>query len=216
MTCDKCKEKIKSTIKNVPGLDIVSIDVPSQRVVLDVQTKCAETIMDIQNRIEKDTGIRTVVKGVGDRFTGVAEIFGPDDLVGVVRLGQMPENKCYIDGVVDNVRLKSEKTGCSLNIHEFGDLRGEDFEHVGPVKVELMKNVRPIKDRCLFKGYADDCDLSSMIGRAMIVSDGGTSKHLGAGIVARSSPIFGNVKKICECSGKTLWEERREKASHQV
>ncbi|CAJ0826137.1 20122_t:CDS:2 [Entrophospora sp. SA101] len=30
-----------------------------------------------------------------------------------------------------------------------------------------------------------------------------------AGIIARSAGAFENTKKVCSCSGKTLWEEAR-------
>ncbi len=32
--------------------------------------------------------------------------------------------------------------------------------------------------------------------------------RLACGVIARSAGLFENMKKICSCSGKTLWEER--------
>lgn len=208
---DKCKEKIENCLKDSPGVNIVSIDVPTQRVILNITSNCSMTIMDIQSRIENEAGIKTIVRGVGDQFTGVAEIFGPSNLVGVVRLAQILDNKCYIDGTVDNIHLAHNNHNCMLNIHEYGDLQGENFSHVGPTFIEVMKNVPPKQNRCQFKGYVNDCHLPSIIGRSLVITEQELNKHLGAGIIARSSSIFGNVKKICECSGKTLWDERTEK-----
>lgn len=32
--------------------------------------------------------------------------------------------------------------------------------------------------------------------------------RIGCGIIARSAGILGNTKKVCFCSGRTLWEEK--------
>ena len=39
--------------------------------------------------------------------------------------------------------------------------------------------------------------------------DGNSGPGLIAGIIARSAGAFENMKKVCSCSGKTLWEEAR-------
>jgi GDP-D-glucose phosphorylase len=47
----------------------------------------------------------------------------------------------------------------------------------------------------------------------MAVGDTLRQKVMAAGIVARASPVGANVKRICACSGKTLWEERQTAAA---
>lgn len=56
-----------------------------------------------------------------------------------------------------------------------------------------------------------------LIGRAMVVSkqhEGeGTyanDEHTLVGVIARSSGVWDNDKTVCSCSGKTLWEERKD------
>ena len=44
------------------------------------------------------------------------------------------------------------------------------------------------------------------IGTARVFGEKG-GKGLWAGVVARSSGVWGNEKKVCSCSGKDLWEE---------
>ncbi|KAF9935715.1 hypothetical protein BGZ65_003117 [Modicella reniformis] len=39
--------------------------------------------------------------------------------------------------------------------------------------------------------------------------DGGSGKGIICGIIARSAGVFENRKKVCDCSGNTLWEEAR-------
>ena len=33
--------------------------------------------------------------------------------------------------------------------------------------------------------------------------------RLACGIIARSANVYENIKKVCACSGKTLWDERK-------
>jgi copper chaperone for superoxide dismutase len=55
-----------------------------------------------------------------------------------------------------------------------------------------------------------------VIGRSMIVSrkqEGRFSKEDGntlVGVIARSAGVWDNDKTVCSCSGKTVWEERKE------
>ena len=61
-----------------------------------------------------------------------------------------------------------------------------------------------------------------MIGRGMVVSkqvekkEGGFSSNDNdtlVGVVARSAGVWDNDKTVCSCSGKTLWEERKDEVS---
>lgn len=55
-----------------------------------------------------------------------------------------------------------------------------------------------------------------MIGRSIVVSrqqDGKFSKDdpdTLVGVIARSAGVWDNDKTVCSCSGKTVWEERKE------
>jgi len=60
-----------------------------------------------------------------------------------------------------------------------------------------------------------------VIGHAMVVSrqDGADGTFLRndentvVGVIARSAGVWDNDKKICSCTGKTLWEERKDEIS---
>ena len=62
--------------------------------------------------------------------------------------------------------------------------------------------------------------VSELIGRAMVVSKTspeacrqGFSEHGEAtvvGVIARSAGVWENEKTVCSCSGKNVWEERKE------
>nr|AJD79350.1 superoxide dismutase 1 [Panonychus citri] len=211
MTCSKCEDKIRKSLDSMDEVTIKSIDIAGQQVLVEISEKATITIPDLQNHIETTTGLRTVIKGIGEGISTVSEFNGPDNLIGVIRLAQLSNNRCLVDGVIDDIKLTNNSAHCRLDIHEFGDLRGETFDHVGPVKVSIMEKVKPISSRCLFRGNFDNCDLTSVIGRSLVIKEQESDRKLSAAIIARSSPVFGNEKKICFCSGKTLWDERDEK-----
>lgn len=60
-----------------------------------------------------------------------------------------------------------------------------------------------------------------VIGHALVVSqnDESDGKHLSndedtvVGIIARSAGVWDNDKTVCSCTGKTLWEERKDEVS---
>jgi copper chaperone for superoxide dismutase len=57
-----------------------------------------------------------------------------------------------------------------------------------------------------------------MIGRSIVVTrslDGKLDKNdpdTLVGVIARSAGVWDNDKTVCSCSGKTVWEERKEQA----
>ncbi len=65
--------------------------------------------------------------------------------------------------------------------------------------------------------------LSEIIGRAMVVSKekpkAGAGKFRGdeeatvVGVIARSAGVWDNDKTVCSCSGKNVWEERKEQVA---
>ena len=250
--------------------------------------KTGSIINEIQSKLEIEAGIVTVIKGIGENAAAVVELMPPlessfmsstpSHVMGVIRLAQMPESDCYIDGVIGNLHswaakmsnhIKSQlKVGeaqqgkhesensspqadgqvtsvdCSVNIHEYGDLSGEDFANIGPIMKPLFKCSVPtsaVKEdgneseeanasssktsdqsswpKCAqvsFKSVVGATDVSTLIGRSIAVmakvciSSNCSNRILSAGIIARASPVGFNEKRICDCSGKSLWEERSE------
>jgi copper chaperone for superoxide dismutase len=57
-----------------------------------------------------------------------------------------------------------------------------------------------------------------LIGRSIVVGKVGNEKFdkedpdTLVGVIARSAGVWDNDKTVCSCSGKTVWEERREQA----
>lgn len=235
--------------------------------------KTGSIINRIQSKLEIEAGIVTVIKGIGENAAAVVELMPPlessfmsstpSNVMGVIRLAQMPQSDCYIDGVIGNLHswvarmsnhiTSKSKVGeternrqqesecsspqadgqvtsvdCSVNIHEYGDLSGADFENIGAIVKPIFNCSLPTgmaqqerssssqSDQVSFKCVVGATDVSRLIGRTIAVmakvciSSNCSNRMLSAGIIARASPVGSNEKRICDCSGKSLWEERSE------
>lgn len=210
MACLSCKQKVEEALKHVHGVTIKEIDVQKQTVIinLDKNSNNSKSVQDIQSLIEQNTGIKTVVKGLGEHLAAVSEVYG-NNIIGVVRFSQLLNKLCLVDGAIDGVEYNKSY---ALSIHQFGDLSGSNFENIGPVHVSILDKLKSdVKDRSSFRLEISNCDLANCIGRSLAVSNSSNNQIVAGGIVARASPVGSNQKKICVCSGKTIWDERESK-----
>lgn len=187
-------------------------------------------LTSMQKFVEQQTGFATVVKGVGQLASAVAELRRPassersaSDIFGVVRLSQLRGNSCFVDGLIDGLvnglsSKKDHQNSYSLAVHEYGDLSGSFYENIGPVHIPLSTDNQTPNDsgRLSFQRVVPNCHVPSMIGRSIGLKSRGLEKNskkgiLCAGVIARASIVEANQKQICSCSGKTIWDERRER-----
>ncbi|CAG8515791.1 17537_t:CDS:2 [Acaulospora morrowiae] len=154
---------------------------------------------------------------------------------GLIRMVQIDDNNCLIDVTVQGISPGYH----GIHIHELGDIsegpsstgghyNPENAEH-GDIERGHVGDLGNIfVDE---KGWGDLVVESSrikvwdVIGRSIVIShreddlgkgdnvqskiDGNSGPGIIAGIIARSAGAFENMKKVCACSGKTLWEESR-------
>lgn len=191
-------------------------------------------VQTLQEFIERETGFTTVIKGLGQLASAVAELRPPPEsksdtiqTFGVVRLTQMTNGSCFVDGVIDGISQTKKEHDVSRNmnlllaVHEYGDLSGEAFESIGRPLVKIMEQtVDNLNDgdnlnSISVRKVVPNCNVPLMIGKSIALSgsfqdDFKTegSDILCAGVVARTSTVGVNKKQVCTCSGKTLWEER--------
>lgn len=142
--------------------------------------------------------------------------------MGVVRVSQLANDHCYFDGLIDGFKLiKTKADRYSLAIHERGDLSDESYETVGNPIVDIdSKAVDESFKTMSVRKTVSDCKLADMIGRSIAVTEHNEDSQfnkriLTAGVIARASTVEVNKKQFCSCSGKTLWEERRDQKSRE-
>lgn len=232
---------------------MISSDIEGKTIQLelgvgDVGVNSSELgdVQTIQRFIEKQTGFLTVVKGLGHLSAAVAELKSPpcqhhssqvinDELpstqhqrgqvMGVVRLSQLNDGYCFVDGALDGLNYYSNKQGhkLSLAVHEFGDLEADDFKSIGKPLIHIDNQLLGSSDKLQtvsVRKTVPNCNVAELIGRSIAVSrlsdnaspkSGEQGEVLSAGVIARASTILENPKQFCSCSGRTLWEERIDK-----
>lgn len=232
MTCQSCTNSVEKALQTLKNVQKIEVDLNNQRVVVETSLPSSEILRCIE-----DTGCRAVLKGYGSVSggTAVAELFGKNGIMGVIRFVQTSDDRCIIDGTVDGL---SREHG--LHIHEFGDLTNEcknvgehynptNHTHGGPNDNERhygdLGNIKADENgRAVFRKEDSIVKVWDIIGRSLAITenkddygrsnnekskvDGNSGKILVCGIIARSAGLFKNPKKICVCDGLSVWDER--------
>lgn len=208
MKCDACKENISKELSTVfPAVKIIDINVKEQRLIVQMDENGPNT-SQIQSLIENKLGLNTIVRGAGNLSSAVAEICGSSNypsVIGIARFIQNESNECLIDATIDNL---NDGQKYDFGISQFGDLSKEDYSSVGAEMVSLASQITPVNRTLNIKRKVNNFDIYSYIGRSLTIRLSDSKTVVAAAIVARASKIMDNVKKVCACSGKTLWQER--------
>lgn len=114
---------------------------------------------------------------------------------GLVRLVQLTPDTIMVDASVYGLDVGEYP----VNLHEYGDV-SLGVGSLGPVTtVAAIASVSVCSEEGSVVGEVG--------GRLMEWIGHGMSVGSCYGIVARSSGVFNNPKRICACDGRTLWEE---------
>lgn len=159
----------------------------------------------LQETIEKG-GSRAVLVGFSDQAAVVMLDKGSKNIKGVVRFCSITSSNhgIVVDGVVDGLKPNETHT---LSICEFGDI-SQGFESIGDVyKNSSYKIQSDGTGRSLIRTVDYNLSVSELIGRSIALTSFAGTK-LGFGIISRSAGVFQNWKRICQCDGVSIWDER--------
>ncbi|CAI8499760.1 hypothetical protein ACO0OL_001633 [Hanseniaspora opuntiae] len=121
------------------------------------------------------------------------------------------KNPLWIDAAL--TRLPDLNGTYNVNLHKFGNL--QNYDTLGPIfksiKVNLLNggaflSLNSENDHKENKAVS----LVDLVGRGVSICDEKNENCYAIGLWARSSGMWGNNKKVCACSGKTVWEERKD------
>lgn len=137
---------------------------------------------------------------------------------GIARFVQIAPSSVLMDMTV---RLPPSSTNQTFNVYVSTTGNVVDPPRTTGEALYQLGRITPDKD-----GYGDlfkevDGELWQWIGRGCVVQAATSGVPAGpaadakpgsifAGVVARSSGVWGNDKTVCACSGRTMWEEGRE------
>ncbi|XP_014215296.2 copper chaperone for superoxide dismutase isoform X1 [Copidosoma floridanum] len=234
MTCQKCVNEVENSLSQLNGVNDVQISLEQGSVIVDTElphTKIQEVIESTGKKAvlkgygENDISAVAMLGGNSGYSYG-------DIVKGVVRF-VTTKNGCIVDGTIDGLSPGPH----GLHIHECGDIsQGEHFNpnntsHGGPDDPPSQRHVGDLGNilanesgRGTFRILNSILNVDDIIGRSLVITekaddfgkgdnplskiDGNSGKRLACGIIARSSGLFQNAKKICACDGLTLWDER--------
>ncbi|CAH8436358.1 unnamed protein product [Dicrocoelium dendriticum] len=210
----ECIDSLKSFLNGLP--EISSFDINLSDDVLLVETTASPTkllkIIQSAGYTAKFCGASSSASGMKncDFGSGVANIIANDTVYGICRLFQPTDDKLLVDAAVSN--LPPERKFL-LAVHRFGDLSkgadscGDVFDQPPLSSGELGILNSDTGGRGELFAENTNLKLWDLIGRAVVLHDVGTRSPVACGIVARSAAVRSNRKRVCTCSGLTIWEE---------
>ncbi|KAK8171011.1 superoxide dismutase copper chaperone-like protein [Phyllosticta citrichinensis] len=209
------------------GINKVEGDLQNQLVSIEGTASPSTIVQAIQ-----DTGRDAILRGSGAANSAavcILESHSPtveNKVRGLARMVQVAPNMTIID-----LSLRGISPGTYYaTVRERGDI-SEGPESTGPIW-EAVKAKSEGKPVTAARGVFETVEVSQggagtifldkpiqiweMIGRSIVVAkqqDGKLDKNdpdTLVGVIARSAGVWDNDKTVCSCSGKTVWEERKE------
>ncbi|KAL2682682.1 hypothetical protein Neosp_007135 [[Neocosmospora] mangrovei] len=228
LSCDGCIKAVSDSLYKLGGISNVEGNLKDQLISVKGTAAPSAIVEAIQ-----ETGRDAILRGSGssDSSAAVSILETFDDPVE----GRYEEPSRDVRGLARMVQVSSGRTLVDLTVHgvtpgkyrasirAFGDLK-DGARSTGPVwsggekelrgdlgEVEVGENGRGAT--FLDHGF----QIWEVIGHAMVLTrqeEGPeglkNDKDTVLGIIARSAGMWDNDKTVCSCTGKTLWDERKD------
>ena len=215
-------------LTNLIGIHNVSADLASQLISVTGNVAPSTIVAAIQ-----DTGRDAILRGSGKAESAAVCILEThassvkDYVRGLIRMVQVSPTMTILD-----VTLKGVSPGTyHVTVRETGDISEGALSTGGIWDLMQAKQASPpraakgifgtveVGQSGLGSVFLDKpIQIWEMIGRSVVVSrqqEGLTKEDPDTlvGVIARSAGVWDNDKTVCSCSGKTVWEERKEQTA---
>ncbi|KAI5794320.1 superoxide dismutase [Peziza echinospora] len=221
MTCQSCVDSITSALENLPGVQRVQCNLETQ--IVTVEGTAAPSL--IASAIQ-DTGRDAILRGSGGSNSAavcILETHAPnisDPVRGLVRMVQVSPSVLVLDITVRGLAQGTY----NATIRERGDISRGAASTGGVWEGSRGTLGRLEVDSAGVSGALVDKEIAiwELIGRSIVVSreisqrDGeldetaANDEYTLVGVIARSAGVWENDKTVCSCTGKTVWDERKE------
>ncbi|KAH7321774.1 superoxide dismutase [Rhexocercosporidium sp. MPI-PUGE-AT-0058] len=224
MTCESCVKDISGSLHKLSGIQKVEANLQDQLVTIEGTAAPSAIVAAIQS-----TGRDAILRGTGGSNSAAVCILEThsttvsDKVRGLARMVQVSPNLTLIDLTIRGL----SPGNYWATVRETGDIsngaistRGvwSDPKEDGLKPRGFLGTVQVGKDGVGSVFLDKPVQIWEMIGRGMVVSkqhegEGKFEKNDAdtlVGVIARSAGVWDNDKTVCSCSGKTLWEERKE------
>ncbi|KAL0778694.1 hypothetical protein CaCOL14_004952 [Colletotrichum acutatum] len=236
MTCDSCVKDVSDSLYKLGGITKVEANLKDQ--LLSVEgTAAPSTIVDAIQATGRDAILRGSGGSNSAAVSILESFYHADDassklneqrdreVRGLARMVQVSPTTTLIDMTLRGVAPGSYRA----TIRQYGNL-AEGASSTGPVWSEGSEDAAAAAAAKGFLGVFDvgkdgrgsayldkPFQIWEVTGHAMVVSrqdeSAGALKNdpdTLVGVIARSAGVWDNDKTVCSCTGKTLWEERKD------
>ncbi|KAF2431168.1 Cu,Zn superoxide dismutase-like protein [Tothia fuscella] len=221
LSCESCIKDVSTSLYKLDGITNVSADLKAQLVAVEGTTAPSAIVSAIQS-----TGRDAILRGSGGSDSAAVCILEThsksvlDQVRGLIRMVQVSPTMTILD-----ISIRGLTPGTyHATIRANGDIsRGP--ESTGSVWEEQLPKSRgilgtlEISKSGMGSVFLDQpIQIWELIGRSVVVSKVKSGKFdredpdTLVGVIARSAGVWDNDKTVCSCSGKTVWEERKEQA----
>ncbi|KAI1061786.1 hypothetical protein LB507_010707 [Fusarium sp. FIESC RH6] len=230
LSCDGCIKAVSDSLYKLGGINNVEGNLKDQLVSVKGTTAPSAIVEAIQA-----TGRDAILRGSGasdSAAVSILETFEDPvdgnyeepsrDVRGLARMVQVSSGRTLVDLTIRGVSPGTYRA----SIRAYGDLKngatstgpvwsGEDQKLRGDLGlVEVGKDGRG--GSFIDHGF----QIWEVIGHAMVLTRQDekaeplkNDKDTVVGIIARSAGMWDNDKTVCSCTGKTLWEERKDEVN---
>jgi len=196
-----CQRSVSNKLLDIEGVNSIDVDLPQQEVVINGEVAPSLIVKNMQ-----EIGRDAFVRGSGAPNSAAVAILETNAgaVKGLARLIEVAQNKVLFDVTVD-----SSYANTAASVYSFGDISNPP-KSLGSLLFNILRIPSPKSTESTASGWATigNTPLADLIGRSVHTDSGLT------GIVARSAGLWENDKTVCTCSGKTVWEERKDFREH--
>jgi len=226
LTCESCIKDVSRSLYELDGIRKVEANLKDQLVLVEGTTAPSRIVAAIQR-----TGRDAILRGSGTSNnasvcileTHATTVSNP--IRGLARMVQVSRNLTIVDLTLNGLSPGrywatvretgdiSQGPASTGSIWESLKLQGSDSPRglFGAVDVDEKGKGNVFLDRSVA--------VWELIGRSMVVSKSTEGPFQMedpdtlVGVIARSAGVWDNDKMVCSCSGKNVWEERKEQVS---
>ncbi|KAF5008311.1 hypothetical protein FDECE_5412 [Fusarium decemcellulare] len=227
LSCDGCIKAVSDSLYKLRGITKVEGNLKDQLISVKGTAAPSAIVEAIQ-----ETGRDAILRGSGasdSAAVSILETFEDPvegryeepsrDVRGLARMVQVSSGRTLVDLTVRGVAPGTYRA----SIRAYGDLK-DGARSTGPVWSGENKEPRgelgvvAVGEDGRGAAFVDHgFQIWEVIGHAMVLTrqEEGTEplkndKDTVVGIIARSAGMWDNDKTVCSCTGKTLWEERKD------
>lgn len=225
MHCDGCTKEIASCLKGIPGLQL-QFDVAKQ--MMSVKGCVAPSV--IISTLQK-CGRDAIIRGTGKPNSAAVSILETFETIskndtpvrGLARIVSVSDTKTLFDITLNGVPHPGK---FYASVRACGDI-SKGPESTGNLYYKFPEPIECNSPSDLGKDlYSGQAFLSAplrvwdLIGRSFHVTwDPNHRTGHGyemCGVIARSAGVWENDKQVCACSGKTVWQERKDALDRNI